>query len=90
MATSSMTIRMDSEIKSQAQSLFAQFGLDMTTAINMFLRQAIYERGIPFALSRAEEPYPSLEQAISDTLNRENLYGPYDTVEEAMAAMMED
>ena len=90
MATSSMTIRMDSEVKAQAQALFAQFGLDMTTALNMFLRQAIYERGIPFELSRAGEPYPSLEQAISDARNRENLYGPYDTAEEAFAAMMED
>ena len=50
MATTSMNIRMDSEIKKQAQELFAQFGLDMTTAINMFLRQSIREQGIPFQL----------------------------------------
>jgi len=41
---------MDSEVKRQAQELFAQFGLDMTTAVNMFLRQSIRHRGIPFAL----------------------------------------
>jgi len=45
-----MNIRMDSEVKEQAQKLFAQFGLDMTTAINLFLRQAIRERSIPFEL----------------------------------------
>ena len=50
MAASNMNIRMDNEVKAQAQELFAQFGLDMTTAINMFLRQAIRERGIPFEL----------------------------------------
>lgn len=50
MANTSMNIRMDSEIKRQAQELFSQFGLDMTTAINMFLRQAIREQGIPFQL----------------------------------------
>jgi len=46
----SMNIRMDKEVKKQAQELFAQFGLDMTTAVNMFLRQSIRQRGIPFAL----------------------------------------
>ena len=50
MSNTSMNIRMDSEVKRQAQELFAQFGLDMTTAINMFLRQSIRQRGIPFAL----------------------------------------
>ena len=50
MSNTSMNIRMDSEVKREAQELFAQFGLDMTTAINMFLRQSIRQRGIPFAL----------------------------------------
>lgn len=50
MANTSMNIRMDSKIKQQAQHLFAEFGLDMTTAVNMFLRQAIRERRIPFEL----------------------------------------
>ncbi|MCL2566400.1 MAG: type II toxin-antitoxin system RelB/DinJ family antitoxin [Defluviitaleaceae bacterium] len=50
MPNTSMNIRMDSEVKKEAQELFAQFGLDMTTAVNMFLRQSIRQRGIPFAL----------------------------------------
>ena len=50
MANTSMNIRMDGDVKRQAQELFAQFGLDMTTAVNMFLRQAIRQQGIPFAL----------------------------------------
>jgi DNA-damage-inducible protein J len=45
-----MNIRMDSNVKKQAQELFSQFGLDMTTAVNMFLRQSIRQRGIPFAI----------------------------------------
>jgi DNA-damage-inducible protein J len=45
-----MNIRKDSEVKRQAQELFAQLGLDMTTAVNMFLRQSIRQRGIPFIL----------------------------------------
>ena len=50
MSNTSMNIRMDSELKRQAQELFAQFGLDMTTAVNMFLRQSVRQQGIPFAL----------------------------------------
>ena len=44
----SMTIRMNREVKQEAQELFALLGMDMTTAINIFLRQAIYFRGLPF------------------------------------------
>lgn len=50
MARTSMTIRMDGDVKKQAQELFAEFGLDMTTAINMFLKQSIRTHSIPFEL----------------------------------------
>lgn len=46
----SMNIRMDETTKRQAQQLFAEFGLDMTTAINMFLKQSVREQKIPFEL----------------------------------------
>ena len=46
------TITIDSDIKVQAQELFADFGLDLSTAINMFLRQTIRENAIPFHISR--------------------------------------
>ena len=59
MSNTSMNIRMDSEVKKQAQELFAQFGLDMTTAVNMFLRQSIRQRGIPFAIQL--DPFHSEE-----------------------------
>lgn len=50
MPTTTMNIRMDAEVKKEAQELFSEFGLDMTTAINLFLRQSIRERSIPFAV----------------------------------------
>jgi DNA-damage-inducible protein J len=46
-----INIRTDSEIKSQAQQIFEALGLDMTTAINLFLRQTVRERDLPFVLS---------------------------------------
>jgi DNA-damage-inducible protein J len=57
---------MDSNVKKQAQELFAQFGLDMTTAVNMFLRQSIRQRGIPFALQLD----PFFSEINQERLNR--------------------
>ena len=51
MPTTSMNIRTDAEIKKQAEALFAEFGLNMTTAVNMFLRQSIRNQAIPLELS---------------------------------------
>ena len=48
MPTVSMNIRMDSAVKKQAQELFSALGMDMTTAVNIFLRQAIQRQGMPF------------------------------------------
>ncbi len=51
MSSTNMNIRMDSEVKREAEKLFEQFGLNMTSAINLFLRQAIREQSIPFEIS---------------------------------------
>ncbi|WP_156026581.1 type II toxin-antitoxin system RelB/DinJ family antitoxin, partial [Mageeibacillus indolicus] len=43
-------MRTDKEIKEQADKIFSELGLNMTTAINIFLRTTIRENGIPFSL----------------------------------------
>ena len=45
-----MNIRTEKAIKDQAEEIFNELGLNMTTAINLFLRTAIREHGIPFDL----------------------------------------
>lgn len=52
MAKVSTNISMDAEVKKEAQALFSDFGLDLTTAINLFLRQSIREQRIPFEITR--------------------------------------
>ena len=47
-----MTIRVNSETKKKAQELFAEIGLDMSSAINIFLKRAILEEGIPFEVGK--------------------------------------
>lgn len=46
-----ITCKTDPAVKEQARRVFADLGLDMTSAINMFLRQVVRTNGIPFALS---------------------------------------
>ena len=52
MAKVATSISIDADVKAQAQALFADFGLDLSTAINIFLRQSIRENCIPFTIQR--------------------------------------
>ena len=54
-ADASINIRVDKEIKSKAQDVFTTLGIDMATAVDIFLRQTIKKNGIPFELV-AEKP----------------------------------
>ncbi len=52
MAKVSTNITIDAETKAKAQVMLADFGMDLSTAVNIFLKQMIYEGAIPFAISR--------------------------------------
>ena len=49
--TTNISIRMDAELKSQADALFAELGMNISTAFNIFVRQSLREGGIPFEIS---------------------------------------
>ena len=51
MQTTNLNIRTNHEVKDQAEAVFNELGLTMTTAINLFLKASIRERGLPFALN---------------------------------------
>lgn len=50
-STTNISIRMDSNLKSQADALFAELGMNMSTAFNIFVRQSLRDGGIPFNIS---------------------------------------
>ena len=50
MESTNLNIRTDKNIKAAAEKIFEELGLNMTTAVNIFLRQTIRENGIPFDL----------------------------------------
>jgi len=84
-ATTTMSIRMDRTVKEQSQQLFKSLGMDMTTAINIFLRQALIKRGLPFEVT-AEGADSIMIQRLAEAENDHNIHGPFNTVQ----ALMED
>lgn len=52
MATTNINVRVDSELKQNAENLFNDLGLNMSVAITMFLKSAVSHDGIPFELKR--------------------------------------
>ena len=65
MATTNLNIRIEKTIKDQAEEIFNELGLNMTTAINMFLRTAIREHGIPFE-SKLDVPNETTAATIAE------------------------
>ena len=52
MATTNINVRVDANLKQSAEALFADLGLNMSTAITMFLKSAVNHDGIPFEVKR--------------------------------------
>ena len=53
MATTNINVRVDTELKRSAESLFNDLGLNMSAAITMFLKSAVSHDGIPFEVKRS-------------------------------------
>ena len=60
MTTTNINIRMDSDLKAQADALFGELGMNLSTAFNIFVRQSLREGGIPFEIT--------LNQPSKDTI----------------------
>ncbi len=59
MPTTNIQVRVDAGLKAKADKLFSDMGLDMPTAIRIFLKQALQKNGLPFAVER--DPFYSEE-----------------------------
>ena len=88
MATTNLNIRTEKAIKDQAESIFNELGINMTTAVNMFLRTAIREHGIPFEL-KLDVPNDSTVAAIEEgrKLTADPTAPRYSSMEELKAAL---
>lgn len=85
----STNIKIDPDLKKESQILFEQLGLNLSTAINMFLRQSVREQAIPF---RVGNPLPNREtvQAIEDARKGIGLSRGFSSVAELMEDLNAD
>ena len=67
--TTNLSIRLDRDLKDQADQLFSAMGMSLTTAITVFVRQAVRQKKIPFeiTLSDSESRAVSMQEAIAAT-----------------------
>ncbi|WP_297689406.1 type II toxin-antitoxin system RelB/DinJ family antitoxin [uncultured Anaerococcus sp.] len=88
MATTNLNIRTDKEIKEAAEKNYFSLGLNMTTAINMFLRASIRESGIPFDL-KLNHPNEETIKAIEEgrRIARDKNVRSYDNIDELRKAL---
>ena len=91
MSTTPTQIRIDSSIKQQASALFNRLGLDMSSAVNLFLYQCVLRGGLPFSVE-----IPPYKQKTLDAMAeaKEISHNPdvrgYDSMEDLKAALESD
>ena len=85
MASTNFSVRMDSEIKRQCEALYGELGMNLTTAINVFLRQSLRAGGFPFEVKLDQpnkEPIAAMLEA--ERIAKDPSIKHYSDVEEAL------
>jgi DNA-damage-inducible protein J len=59
-----ISIRMDDELREQTEQILGELGLSMSAAVNIFARQIVRSRGIPFPLTLSEQPLSERHAAL--------------------------
>lgn len=73
-------VRVDSQLKQQAEILFQEKGMNMSMAINIFLKQAVKDQGIPFTITN--KPNRQTQKAIKSSQNKKKLSKNFENVED--------
>lgn len=83
--TTNVTIRMDADLKAQAEELFAELGMNLTTAFNVFVRQSLRQGGLPFEV-KLEKPNKETIAAMleAERIAKDPNVKHYSDVEEAL------
>lgn len=92
METSSISIRIDKKTKQEAESLFEDLGLNMTTAVTMFLKRSLAYGGIPFEIVRETPNRKTLEamDEVEYMKKHPDEYKSYSSFGEIMKEVEED
>ena len=92
MAKVSTNINLDPDLKKAAQELFSDFGLDLTTAVTLFLKQSVREQAIPFEIRRNvpnAETIAAMDEYYEMRAHPEK-YKRYSSFKEAMNEVLAD
>lgn len=83
--TTNFSVRMDADIKKQCENLYGELGMNLTTAINVFLRQSLRVGGFPFEV-RVDMPNKETIAAMQEAkfIAHDPTRKHYDDVEEAL------
>lgn len=92
MAKVSTNITIDAETKAKAQALLSEFGMDLSTAVNIFLKQMVYEETFPFSITRNIPNKTTLEALAEEEKIKSspNEYKRYDNVDEMMRDILNE
>lgn len=86
--TTNFSVRMDKDIKSQCEAIYNELGINLTTAINVFLRQSLRAGGFPFDV-RLDKPNKETIAAMmeADRIIHDPSVKKYTDVDEALAEL---
>ena len=88
--TMNISIRMDSDLKAQAELLFNELGMNLTTAFNIFVRQSLREGRIPFEVSLNQPNKETIAAMLeAERIAKDPSVKRYSDVEEALRALKE-
>ncbi|MGN8773772.1 type II toxin-antitoxin system RelB/DinJ family antitoxin [Candidatus Weimeria sp. HCP3S3_B5] len=88
--TTNFSVRMDRDIKKKCEAMYGELGINLTTAINVFLRQSLRVGGFPFDV-RLEQPNKETMAAMleAEHIARDPSVKRYSDIEEALKALKE-
>ena len=92
MAKVSTNISLDSDLKKASQELYSDLGLDLSTAITIFLKQSLRVQGLPFAVAR-ENPNDETVAAMNEYYEMKahpEKYRKYSSFQDAMDEVLAD
>lgn len=88
MSTAPTQIRIDSDVKRQANELFSSLGLDMSGAVNLFLHQCVLRGGLPFSVELPHYSQKTLDaMAEARRISRDPDAEEYSTMEDLKKAL---
>lgn len=91
MSTANINVRVDSELKKESEELFKDLGLNMSTAITMFLKSAVSYNGIPFDIKRTE-PNSETKAALAEyeSMKKPGAYKHYHSFDDMLREVTND